>query len=499
MRSLRSKTKRPDLPTTRKGIPLEHLKFRSLPAGEYKVSIEGEGYRKFVSMKKTIGVAGGQSFDVTLQRWNPDPQMTHEFYQAMQRMDGERLIVPTTDPDEVERLRAQGCIIIHELSDSVAAKCPRGVKIEGAIPDEVFHLLDADSNAQIGADQVHLQGYDGSGVTVALVDTGIDTDNVEFAGNIAGGMGFGYPTYEDDSGHGTTVASVIDAKGVDARVKGVAPRAKIWAAKVCDAGSNCFGSDILAAFDFISNNHIARIISISLGGGHSTEENCDAHPSLLTQKVSDVVSKGVTVIAAAGNDAQSGRGVGDPGCASGAIGVGPVDANDVRGFFSQYGPALDLVAPGLHIYTTNDSAGYGTASGTSYSTPHVAGVIALLLQAFPALTDTQIKNALYKTAKDLGPPGRDDEYAWGRVDAQAALNYLKAPLSIDASNVPDAESGVAYNFDIGLRGVGRPYTLTIGGLFVRLSQRLHPIGPEHQSTRSDHWQYRCCRAIPIHR
>jgi serine protease len=166
-------------------------------------------------------------------------------------------------------------------------------------------------------------------------------------------------------------------------------------------------------------------MSISLGGGGTSKANCDS--DYLAKKVNWAVDNGVTVVAAAGN---TGGKVSSPACASKAIAVGAVDKNDVRPKWSGSGNALDIVAPGVNIYSTLPNNSYASWSGTSMATPHVSAVVALLLQANSGLTDSQIKEALYKTAKDLGSAGWDKYYGYGRVDALAALNYVREKLNI---------------------------------------------------------------------
>jgi len=122
---------------------------------------------------------------------------------------------------------------------------------------------------------------------------------------------------------------------------------------------------------------------------------------------------------AAGNTAGV---VSEPGCASKAIAIGAVNKSDIRRSGSGTGLALDIMAPGSGIYSTLIN-GYGYNSGTSMATPHVSAVVALLRQAKPDLKDSQIKNALYTTAKDLNETGFDIYTGWGRVDALAAVNY----------------------------------------------------------------------------
>jgi len=337
-----------------------------------------------------------------------------------------RVIADTTGIIDKLSFRVRGCEIIHELSDATALKCPANIVSKLKVrEDPVLHIMDMEANVQINADDVWTLGYTGSGVTVAVLDTGIDTDHPELADSIAGGQGFGYLTYEDDHGHGTHVSGIITADGVGGTpfgfAKGAAPDTKIWMAKVCNASGSCYSTDIAAAIEYVVSNNIAKIMSISLGGGGTSRANCDT--DYLAKKVNWAVDNGVTVAVAAGNT--SGR-VSSPGCASKAIAVGAVDKSDVRASFSGTGLALDIMAPGVNIYSSI-IGGYDSWSGTSMATPHISATIALLKQVNSALADNQIKDALYKTAKDLGTAGWDKYYGWGRVDALAAVNYVKPP------------------------------------------------------------------------
>ncbi|MFH0928905.1 MAG: S8 family peptidase [Candidatus Aenigmatarchaeota archaeon] len=343
----------------------------------------------------------------------------------------------------------QGCKIIHELEDATAMNCPEAIASRFE-QDEVLYIMDLQADQQIGADKVWALGYDGTGVTVAVLDTGVDYSHVELADSIAGGMSFvSYTTsYSDDHGHGTHVSGIITANGVVTGAKGVAPGARVWMAKVCDSGGSCYTSDIAAAIDYVVNgpdgdpsteDGLAKIMSISLGGGGTFRANCDN--DYLASKVNWAVSKGVTVVAAAGN---TGGKVSSPGCASGAIAVGAVDKGDVRPSWSGSGSALDIVAPGVSIYSSLPGGTYASWSGTSMATPHVSATVALMRQVNPSLMDTQIKSMLYSTAKDLGSAGWDRYYGWGRVDAYNAYLAVK-PIEPECTIDSECDDGLYCN------------------------------------------------------
>ena len=359
----------------------------------------------------------------------------------------ERLIAPTTSKIDKFIFKLKGCKILHELNDATALKCPKGIQIKGAVEDIRYYATDMDANIQINADDVWNMNpsITGAGVTVAVLDTGIDTNHPEFINSIAGGKSFvAYTTsHEDDAGHGTHVAGIITADGVgvvpSGHAKGVAPGAMIWAGKVLDNDGSGWSTDIAAAIEYVVNNDKADIISMSLGGGNYAGENCDG--DYLASKVNWAVGRGLTVVVASGNNRFF---VSSPACASGAIAVGAVDKDDKMAYFSNFGPALDIVAPGVSINSSLPDNDYASWSGTSMSTPHVSGTVALMLEANPGLTDAEIKTALYATANPINSEdstcygvvkkrGRtyqigevtctSDNYGAGIVNAYAAVNY----------------------------------------------------------------------------
>jgi len=357
----------------------------------------------------------------------------------------ERVIAPTTSIIDKLIFRLKGCEIVHELNDATVLKCPAGVStgLKNVREDRIFHIVDLGADVQIHADDAWAQGIDGTGVNVAVLDTGIDTDHPELIDSIVGcescidaACVAGPTACEDDHGHGTHVSGIITANGVDANAKGVAPGAGIYMYKVCSAGGSCYESDMMAAMESAVLTD-AKVMSISIGGGNFAGENCDSDP--LAAKVNWVVNQGITVAVASGNDRFF---VSSPACASGAIAVGAVDKNGLMADFSNFGPSLDIVAPGVIIYSSIID-GYDYWGGTSMSTPHVSGTVALMLQRDSSLTVDQIKTALYETADPINPESTcygvvkkrgpmywigvvdctSDNYGAGIVDAYGAVNY----------------------------------------------------------------------------
>jgi len=318
-----------------------------------------------------------------------------------------RVIADSADQDKIELLRSMGCLLKHRLKDSASFECPGDISELDVREAGVFHILDLEADQQIGVDLVWAEGIDGNGINVVILDSGIDSSHIELSDSIRGQKDFvnNDDIAEDDNGHGTHVAGIITANGVyeisSNYATGVSPGAGIYMLKVCNAAGSCYEDDMIAAMEYAVNNiHDARIMSISIGGGNFGN-HCDYDP--LASKVNWVDDNGFTVVVSAGND---GSGVSSPACASKAIAVGVIDESNVVPYWSNTGSALDIVAPGVDILSTysclaaGDCSSYWYAhmSGTSMTAPHVAGVVALLVEANPSITQNDINDALYTTA-----------------------------------------------------------------------------------------------------
>lgn len=320
-----------------------------------------------------------------------------------------RVIAEHVDKKAIKLLKGKGCLVRHKLIDAVSFDCPKNISPELNVREaRVFYVVDLEADVQIKADRVWTEGIDGSGVTVVVLDTGVQADHEELSDSIIGCKNFvAGEDCNDYNGHGTHVSGIITANGVynigDNKATGVAPGASVYMLKVCNADGECYEDDIMAAMEYAVENNIGQVMSISIGGGAYLGKNCDFDP--LAQKVNWVVENGIPVVVAAGNNP---RGVSSPGCASGAITVGAVDKEGYVTYWSGRGLSLDIVAPGKDILSsysclaqeTNDCrrTWYAYMSGTSMATPHVAGVVALMLEANPNLSVDEIKNSLYTTA-----------------------------------------------------------------------------------------------------
>lgn len=288
--------------------------------------------------------------------------------------------------------------------------------------------------SKIGAN-VALDINQGSGVIVAVLDSGVDLPHPDLNGQLVAGTNIVSPGNEpqDDTGHGTMVAGIIAAKTDNAvGVAGLAPQAKIMPVKIFDGSGNTTDTNIVNGITWAVNNG-ANVINMSFGSlGHVN--------SAVRDTIEWAFGQGVILVAGAGNENSSTNEY--PAAYPQVISVGATDSNDNRAAFSNYGSTISVVAPGVDIYSTtwmsnaNPNSTYSYDSGTSFSCPQVAAAAALLKSKYPAITPGQAKYVIEKTARDIGVAGRDDQFGWGVLNMAAALNNEPAviatlPASVD--------------------------------------------------------------------
>jgi len=329
---------------------------------------------------------------------------------------------------------------------------PNYIAYAQMVPNDPYYKyqwhLDNPEYGGIGMEEAWNISTGTSSVVVAVVDTGIayeDYDRYCQAPDLA--QTFFVPGYDfvyhdshpnDDNRHGTHVAgTVAQSTNNSLGVAGVAFNTSLMPVKVLDRRGSGTYADVASGIRYAADNG-AKVINLSLGGSSDSDTLKDA--------VAYAYGKGVTVIAACGNDNES-------VCLYPAaydryvIAVGATQYDETKAPYSNYGLSLDLVAPGGNNNLDQNNDGYADGvlqqtfrnsifvcdfayyffQGTSMATPHVSGVAALVIANGNATTPDEVRAALQETAEDLGETGRDDTYGWGLVDAYAALGWTAGP------------------------------------------------------------------------
>ncbi|MBL1080893.1 S8 family serine peptidase [Streptomyces actinomycinicus] len=269
----------------------------------------------------------------------------------------------------------------------------------------------AQSNAQIGTRSAWDAGLTGKGVTVAVLDTGVDLGHPDLKDRVTTTKSFVEgQDVADRNGHGTHTTSTVGGSGAasDGQEKGVAPDATLAVGKVLGDQGSGSESQIIAGMEWAARDVHARVISMSLG---STEASDGTDPMA---RAVDTLSQetGALFVVAAGNTGAPSS-IGSPGAADAALTVGAVDSADRAAWFTSAGPRYgdnalkpDICAPGVDILAARSqlapgSGSYTSMSGTSMATPHVAGAAALLAQAHPDWTGARLKDALMSGSERL--------------------------------------------------------------------------------------------------
>jgi hypothetical protein len=258
-----------------------------------------------------------------------------------------------------------------------------------------------------------------SNVVVAIIDTGIDTNHDEFANRISPlsynshSETVGLAAVKDDNGHGTMVAGVIAATKDNSKgIAGIAQNIQLLIIKANSPNQGSFLDSALIEGIYYAANNGADIINMSLGG-------TTANP-LVENAINYAVSKGIIIVAAAGNDGNDSLFY--PAAFEHVIAVSAVDKNRAIATYSNYGTHIDLAAPGSDIVTTSINNGYVTTSGTSLAAPQVTGVLALLKSHFIDLSYDAYITKLLSTAVDEGETGKDINYGYGIVNTYRSLS-----------------------------------------------------------------------------
>jgi subtilisin family serine protease len=259
----------------------------------------------------------------------------------------------------------------------------------------------------------------GTGVKVAIMDTGIDMDHPDLEANIKGGINTIAPSgkykdpndFDDDHGHGSHCAGIVAAIDNEIGVIGVAPEAWLYGVKVLSGSGFGYDSDIIEGIQWCVDNDI-QVISCSFGGYEDDQASRDAYQAAW--------DAGVLIVAAAGNEGYEDPDLWPAGYPT-VMAISAMDSNDEIPYWSNYGDEIELAAPGVSIYSCYKKGKYTTMSGTSMACPHVSGTAALVWAANPGYSNSQVRNRLNSTAEDLGAAGWDPYYGYGLVDAEAAI------------------------------------------------------------------------------
>ncbi|MFG1924958.1 S8 family serine peptidase [Cryptosporangium sp. NPDC048952] len=296
--------------------------------------------------------------------------------------------------------------------------------------DHVLRLTETTSNDPYRASQWALTALGaektwtattGTGVTVAVVDTGVQRNHPDLAGTVLSGVDLvgDVPSStdgsNDENGHGTHVAGIVGAIANNkVGVAGLAPGVTILPVRVLDGDGAGYDSAIAQGI-VKAVDRGAAVINLSVGG---TEAGAAA------SAVRYALGKNVIVVAAAGNERQDGNAISYPAADAGVIGVAATDSTNKDAPFSNTGSYVDLAAPGVGIWSTFKGSTYKQLSGTSMATPYVSAAAALAKAVSPGLTPATMTTLLQNTATDIGVAGRDDATGYGLVNPYAAVCSL---------------------------------------------------------------------------
>jgi type VII secretion-associated serine protease mycosin len=308
--------------------------------------------------------------------------------------------------------------------ESASTECTFGGPVIKSTPWSLQRIL---------LDQLRAQAT-GKGVTVAVIDTGVDHSNAQLRDAMApGGGDFVGSTNgtQDLEGHGTRVAGIIAARPLKGTgFVGLAPEARILSFRYTGAQDKQGNSHTMSQAIHAAVAKGAKIINIS----SDTADKKD-NPEL-RNAVAAAVQSGALVVAAAGNDGAGGTSADTyPASYPGVLAVAASDRNDERAFFSQAGNFVDIAAPGVGMVSTVPKGGQCTADGTSFAAPYVAGVAALLKEKNPGWTAAQLATRIEQTAQRPGR-GPNRFIGWGVVDPVAALSDDSTPGSSPTPDPP---------------------------------------------------------------
>jgi subtilisin family serine protease len=308
--------------------------------------------------------------------------------------------------------------------------------------------------AKLRLPQAHTLAH-GANVTIAVIDSGIDLKHPEFA-HVTITPFDALGSKEGPHAHGTGVAGAIVSHG---RLMGSAPAAQVLAIRAFAVSGKAAESNsyvILKGMDFAAA-HGAQIVNMSFAGPKD---------ALVERGLAALAAKNILMVAAAGNAGPKSPPL-YPAADANVVAVSATDAQDKLFAASNRGAYVALAAPGVDIFLPAPEDKYQITSGTSFSAAYVSGLAALMLERNPALKPEEVRAILMKTARDLGPPGRDDQFGAGEADAFAAVSAVSVPsapvaavsgkpAAIDAPKVPDASAAQAETRSLATMAADKP-------------------------------------------
>ena len=310
-----------------------------------------------------------------------------------------------------EILRIDDDVVIHATGKK-GEKKPKN-------PQELTWGID-----RIEADLAWEEENTGSGINVAILDTGIDLEHPDLMDNIKGNINMIKPSKNgnDKNGHGTHVAGIIAAVDNKIGVIGTGPEISLYAVKVLDNQGRGWLTDLIDGLDWCIDNGM-QVVNMCFG---SSEGNQSFHDAII-----EAYQAGITLVASAGNRGENGGLIEYPAKYPETIAVAAIDENDNFASFSSWGPEIDLAAPGVDIRSTYKNGSYRIMSGTSMSAPHVTGTVALILKTLVWEYDSFLHNGIWDpeevwkklmdTAEDLGL--HSDKQGAGLVRADLVIQH----------------------------------------------------------------------------
>src|SRR5262245_27391323 len=458
-------------------VPLE-VRSRSLQEGSARVIVELQLPGPHGPNGPPIGaVASAQRADIAAVQGQILSRLARTSYRVLRQYQTVPLVALQVGSDAIAELEASSFWVKRVLPDTLKAPTlPQSVPL-------------------VGADAAWNRGFDGTGMVIAIVDTGVESTHPFLAGKVVEeacysstvsgrsitmcpngqsqqtGPGAGESCPLASCWHGTHVAGIAAGNGAGAGVafSGVAKGAQVMSVQVfsrftnaSDCGSSvpcalAWTSDMIAGLERVYALRSARSFSsanLSLGGGSFTTP-CDGDPMKLI--IDNLRSVGIATAVAAGSDGFT-NALNSPGCISSAISVGATSKSDVVASFSNTASFLSLFAPGVSIVSSITGGGFGSASGTSMATPHVAGAWAVLKQAAPNATVDQILSALQTTGVPI--TDIDSGVTKPRIRIDQALAVLVPTVSSIAPN--QGTPGAAVSVTINGSGFAAGATLSVG-------------------------------------